>query len=135
MPDPSRPVACIRMDLDPDPELVRLVRLVVSGIASITPMGLEEVEDCRAAVDEMCSTLLEVGQRDALVHLELSTDGTTVEVAGEMAVDPDHVVDEVRRELSEMILSAVTHRHEVDLSGAQGTFRFERGPGPAGRSG
>lgn len=125
----SRPLACIRLELQPDPELVRLVRLVVSGIASITPMELEEVEDCRAAVDEMCSTLLEVGRDGAILHLELTTDGTAVEVAGEMAIDPERSVDDVRRELSELILGAVTHDHHVDLTGEIGRFRFVRGPG------
>lgn len=131
----SQPLACIQLDLAPDPELVRLVRLVVSGIASITPMGLEEVEDCRAAVDEMCSTLLEVARPGAQLHLELSTDGTRLEVAGELEIDPERTIDEVRSELSEMILSAVTDEHEVELAGARGSFRFSRGPGTGGRPG
>ena len=136
MSEPSPPpLACIQLDLAPDPELVRLVRLVVSGLASVTPMGLEEVEDCRAAVDELCSTLLEVARPGATLHLELSTDGTGLEVAGGLDIDPARRIDEVRRELSEMILTAVTDEHEVELSGERGSFRFTRGPGSGGRPG
>ena len=116
----------IQLDVAPDPELVRLARLVVSGIASVTSMGLEQVEDCRAAVDEMCSTLIEAGAPDATMHLELSTDGETLEVSGRLRMQSGRAVDEVRRELSEMILSAVTDHHELDLSGDEGRFRFTK---------
>lgn len=122
----ERPIASITLDVDPDPELVRLARLVVSGIASVTPMGLEDVEDCRAAVDEMCSTLLEVGVTDAPMHLELRSDGAVLEVSGRLPIVPGAEIDEVRRELSEMILDAVTDDHRLDLDDGLGEFAFRR---------
>ncbi|QGG95584.1 ATP-binding protein [Actinomarinicola tropica] len=124
----DRPIACVTLELDPDPELLRLARLVVSGVASITPMGLDEVEDCRAAIDELCSTLLEVGRADATMCLELRTDGRSIHAEGEMSTESEPAIDEVRRELSEMILSAVTDRHELDISGGRGRFSFDRSP-------
>ena len=131
----QRPIASITLDVDPDPELVRLARLVVSGIASVTPMGLEDVEDCRAAVDEMCSTLLEVGVADAPMHLELRSDGTVLEVSGRLPIVPGAEIDEVRRELSEMILDAVTDEHRLDLDDGLGEFAFSRAVRAGGGSG
>lgn len=124
----DRPIASVTLELDPDPELLRLARLIVSGVASITPMGLDEVEDCRAAVDELCSTLLEVARPDATVRLELRTDGSSIHACGETATQEGAAIDEVRRELSEMILSAVTDHHELVLNGASGRFSFDRSP-------
>lgn len=124
----DRPIACVTLELDPDPELLRLARLVTSGVASMTPMGLDEVEDCRAAVDELCSTLLEVGARQAVLRLELRTDGRALHATGEMPRAPEAAIDPVRNELSEMILDAVTDHHEVDLDGTRGRFAFDRSP-------
>lgn len=119
-------IARVHLEVPPDPELVRLARLVVSGVASVTTMGLEEVEDCRAAVDEMCSTLIEVAAPGATMRVELVSDGTTLEVTGSLPVEPGHAIDEVRRELSEMILAVVTDHHELRLSDGEGWFRFTR---------
>jgi hypothetical protein len=47
-------------------------------------------------------------------------------VSGRLLMESGRAVDEVRRELSEMILSAVTDHHELDLSGAEGRFRFTK---------
>ena len=40
---------------------MRLARLMASGVASTCGLPLEEVEDFRIAVDELCSTLIEMG--------------------------------------------------------------------------
>ncbi|MBK5224657.1 MAG: hypothetical protein JJE52_17635 [Acidimicrobiia bacterium] len=117
-------IACVKVDLIPDPELVRLARLVVSGVASVAAMGLEEVEDCRAAVDEMCSSLLECGSDDGDLHLEFTSDGHLVEVTGQMALGRDVQLDPIRQELSGMILDAVTDEHDLTFTGGVGRFRF-----------
>jgi hypothetical protein len=123
--DVSGPVS-VQIDLPADPTLVRLARLVVSGVASTVGMLLDEVESCRAAIDELCSTLLEVGDPGAELHLRISTDGPCLVASGEIDRSPERQVDQVRSELSRMILASVVDDHELSLEGPLATFRFEK---------
>ncbi len=126
-------VARIHVELDPEGELVRLARLVATGVATSIGMGIDEAEDCRAAVDEMCSSLIERAAPGAVLTLDIAATevpgvGPSVEVRGRVAVEPSSETDEVRREISEMILDAVTDSHElrVDAESGEATFVFVR---------
>ena len=69
----------IELSLPPDSRYMRLARLMASGVATTCGLPLEEVEDFRIAVDELCATLsrsataspvrlaFELGRRRALV--------------------------------------------------------------------
>jgi hypothetical protein len=43
----------LQLVLPGDPQLLRIVRLVASGLASLTELGLDAVEEVRAAADEL----------------------------------------------------------------------------------
>lgn len=120
--------ARLHLEMGSQRELVQLARLVVSGMATASHMDLEAVEDCRAAVDELCSSLIEQARPDALLHLDIETDGATLEVTGSIEVESSADSDEVRQEISEMILDAVTDEHDlrVDPASGRATFRFLR---------
>ena len=51
----------VELLLPPDSRYMRLARLMASGVASTCGLPLEEVEDFRIAVDELCAALIEVG--------------------------------------------------------------------------
>lgn len=103
-----------------DPQLLRIVRLVASGLASLANLDLDGVEEVRVAADELVSTLIEVSGGDA-VRIRLTVtdellriDGSTALPAGtRLEVDP--MVDRV--------LEAVCTRHEwrTDDGEAHGT--------------
>src|SRR5215207_6313179 len=65
----------IELSLPSDSRYMRLARLMASGVATTCGLPLEEVEDFRIAVDELCATLIEVG------------DGDPVRLASELADD------------------------------------------------
>lgn len=122
------PLARLHLEMQPHRELVQLARLVVSGVATVSHMDLEGVEDCRAAVDEMCSSLMERAAPDAQLSLDIVTDGATLEVTGSISVAGSAGPDGVRQEISDMILDAVTDEHDlvVDEASGRATFRFTR---------
>lgn len=122
------PVARVHLEIRSERELVQLARLVVAGVATVSHMELEEAEDCRAAIDEMCSSLVESAAPGAIVEIDIVSDGHRVEVTGGIDVTGTATTDEVRREISEMILEAVTDEHQLDLDPTTGraTFRFVR---------
>jgi serine/threonine-protein kinase RsbW len=130
-------LASLHLEMQSQRELVQLARLVVSGVATVSHMDLEGVEDCRAAVDEMCSSLIERAAPEAQLLLDIVTDGATLEVTGSISVAGSAGPDEVRQEIGDMILDAVTDEHslEVDEASGRATFRFTRATRGAGGSG
>lgn len=97
----------MQLVLPPDPQLLRIVRLVASGVASIGQLGIDEVEEVRVAADELVSTLMEASDGGP-VTLELSVSASALSlsasapVAGALSVDP----------MTDRILENVSTRHE-----------------------
>jgi hypothetical protein len=104
-----------------DPKLLRIVRLVASGLASLGPLDLDAVEEVRVAADELVSTLMEASDGGP-VTLELSISADTLSlqastgVRGELAVDP----------MTDRILENVSTRHEWRTADGQALGIVER---------
>jgi hypothetical protein len=92
---------------------MRLARLVASGVATTCGLPLEEVEDFRVAVDEICATLIEAGAGDQ-IKLTFATNGGMLQVTGTTS-DVDHSgPDEDRLALSRQILDVISESHRFD---------------------
>ena len=95
--------------LDPDAvELVvpaastqlRMCRLVATGVASAAGLDVDLLEDLRIAVDELCSLLIELGDRPSSLRLILRGAEGLVEVDGVLDPPPEAVsslVDPISR--------------------------------------
>lgn len=90
--------------LPPDPELLRVVRLVASGLASMASFDLNAVEGIRVGADELVATLIQASAGDpvtitfALDASGVSIDGSTrLSDADGFTLDPltDRILDEV----------------------------------------
>jgi serine/threonine-protein kinase RsbW len=133
----------IEVSVPADPVYIRVVRLAASGVASLVGLDVEKIEDVKIAVDEMCSTLIEVGTGTPLrVRFAPPVDGTSVfRVEVEAGVDLDAGRDEHRFALSRTILGAIADHHELVVTD-DGTGRYSMTmrvesitgePGPSGR--
>ena len=94
----------IDLVLPADPQLLRIVRLVASGLASLVSLDLDGVEETRVAADELVSALIEASAGDPITIKFTVTDellrleGSTALPAGtDLQVDPmvDRVLDAV----------------------------------------
>jgi hypothetical protein len=104
-------VGHIELSLPPDSRYMRLARLMASGVASTCGLPLEEVEDFRITVDELCSTLIEMGDgHPILLSFELEPAGA------------DDAIDDERLALSSQILDVVADGH--DLVALNGQVEF-----------
>jgi serine/threonine-protein kinase RsbW len=107
-PSPGR----VELSLPADSRYMRLARLVASGLATTCGLPLEEVEDLRITVDEMCATLIELGDGEPVrLSFVLLPDALVME--GATAADPDSEVDEARLDLSRQILAVVADGHDI----------------------
>jgi hypothetical protein len=117
--------AQIEVCVPADPVYIRVVRLAASGVASLVGLDVEKIEDLKIAVDEMCSTLIEVGTGTPLrVRFAPPIDGTSmIRVDVEAGVDPTAGRDEHRFTLSRTILGAVADHHDLVVH-EDGTGRY-----------
>jgi hypothetical protein len=108
------------------PENVRLARLTAAAIGSRMGFGLEQLDDVRMAVDELCYCLM----GDSGVPAELSL--TFYPVPDGIGVEgtlPNAAGASLPRELpvlSKRIFDALTSTYECQLDGADRWFRLTK---------
>jgi serine/threonine-protein kinase RsbW len=120
----------VRLEVPASPEFLRVTRIMVAGVASRLGFTLDEVEDLRIAIDELCFTLVGKG-REGTVSLRyvMSPEGLEVIGAGHFSDGETH--DLRLSPMSEQILSAMVDECEVE-SGSDGpTFRMVKRRRPA----
>jgi hypothetical protein len=100
---------------------MRLARLMASGVATACGLPLEEVEDFRVVVDEVCATLIEAGG-GAQVRLTFRIEDSCLVVAGSTESLEHLGPDEDRLALSHQILDVVTDSHDFSRNGTEVLF-------------
>jgi hypothetical protein len=115
----------IELVLPADTRLVRVARLVASGVATTAGFDVEEVEDLRIAVDELVTALVEGGDGSALLlgfdlgEGEVTVIGSTSASSG-AAFEPDRLA------LSRQILSVVADEHDLSADHGQISVRIRK---------
>lgn len=95
--------------LPPDPELLRVVRLVASGLASLAPLGLDEVEAVRVAADELVAALIQASDGGSVtITFERTADTISIRGSAPLPADDAFELDP----LTERILDTVATSHE-----------------------
>jgi serine/threonine-protein kinase RsbW len=122
----------IELVLPADTRLVRVARLVSSGVATAAGFDVEQVEDLRIAVDELCAALIEGGDGSPLLlSFELAPD--RVGVLGSTPSGPTAEFEPERLSLSRQILEVVVDDHEIDTDHGRINVRLtKRGDAVAG---
>lgn len=119
----SAPPAEIVLVLPGDAQHLRLARLMAAGVAAPAGLGIDDVDDLRIAVDELCTTLLEAGG-DGPLTLTFAYEEGQVTVSGTVAAQHRVAADDRRQMLSKEILAVVADEHELRADGDHLTFRL-----------
>jgi hypothetical protein len=144
----------IALSIPAQPRLLQLVRLTAGVVAAGADLELNDVEDLRLAVDELCLPFMGTTGHPGRLLVRYGWDGETIEIsctltAGDEGTDAgttqtsDLSVSErpirgqaerLRDELSSQILDALVDEHgETTLEGrAVVWLRMHRPPRPAG---
>ncbi|MDQ1360294.1 MAG: serine/threonine-protein kinase RsbW [Acidimicrobiaceae bacterium] len=97
-------------------ELLVLARITAATMAARADFDIEEIEDLRLAVDELCLSVVG-GARSGTVRLEFTLDGATIAIACELdrGGEPDdgHVPSEPD-DLSIRLIEALVDEHHRD---------------------
>lgn len=113
----------LQLVIPADPQLLRIVRLVASGVASLAGADLDTVEEVRVGADELVAALMEAGNGGS-VSLDLELDGGCLRIRAATDV-ADGTALEVDP-LSDRILDAVSTRHEWTIEGRRAHGTVER---------
>lgn len=113
----------VELRLPSDPQLLRVLRLVGSGLASLGHLDLNAVEEVRVAVDELASALMTAGDGGLIdLTFELTPEALCVEGStgvpegAEMAIDP----------MTDRLLSVVATTHRWGVRDGRATGRIEK---------
>jgi serine/threonine-protein kinase RsbW len=112
----------VELSLPVGADLLVLARLTAATIASRAGFDVEEVEDFRLAVDELCVSLIQEGSNGRL-QLQFTRDVDSVEVScsydgSPSAGEPDTGEDAIEG-LSARILDALVDAHGTEIAGGQ----------------
>ena len=112
------------MAVPAQPGYLRMTRLLAAGVASRVGFTLDEVDDLRIAIEEVCFALVGPAGREGTlsVRYELIDDGLVVEGEGHFADGGHHTP--LLSPLSMQILGAVTDECTLEPGLEGPTFRL-----------
>lgn len=125
--DPTEIITTFDLVMPPDPQLLRVVRLVASGVAAMTTLGLDGVEGVRVGADELVATLIQANDGGPIaITFELGH--TMLTIRGRTHLDPE--AEFTLDPLTDRILDTVVTSHEWQTSGGVLTGQIETALAP-----
>jgi hypothetical protein len=112
---------CVRLAIPLDTRYVRIVRLVARGVGATMGFDVEDVDDLRIAVEEMCAALFDVSEGPEL-ELSFEMHPDRVDVEGRTVTMATAMLDSERFALSEQILSVACDGYSLKVD--RGIARF-----------
>jgi serine/threonine-protein kinase RsbW len=93
-------------------EHIRLARLVASGLATQAGFGIDEIEDLRIGVDELCSLLVQHADPASKMTLDFRVEDAAVFLRA-VAPPADPNAGLATDQLTVLILKAAVDHHDV----------------------
>jgi serine/threonine-protein kinase RsbW len=114
----------VRLTMPARPDLLRVARLTAAGLANRVGFNVDEVEDVKIALDELCFSLLGEGTGTGTLDLRfvLEPGALVIEGAGPANGAPDR--DEETQEFAALLLAALVDEHEISRDGEELRFRL-----------
>lgn len=104
----------VHLTIPASPEFVRIARVTATGLASRAGFSIDEVEDLRLAIDELCFTLVGTKGREGRLVLFYRLEDKELEIQG--LLEGGGEVTPRISEWSDQILDALVDEHEMGWS-------------------
>jgi len=108
-----------------DASFVRLARLAAADAGSRAGLTLEEIDDLRIAVGELCMQVMGPGDATTSLTFAISPGRVEIDGVGPPALETDFT------EISKSIVAAVADAHEVSTNGQTRQFHLTKQSVPA----
>lgn len=115
----------VHLTMPATPQLLRVARLTAAGLAGRLGFSVDEIEDVKIAVDELCFALVGSKGRPGSLTLTYRLGDHQLEIVGEGTFAPSGSEPApAPSELSAQILAAVVDDHELSRNGDTMRFRL-----------
>ena len=121
----------VRLEVPAAPEFLRISRIMAAGVASRVGFTLDEVEDLRIAIDEVCFALVGANGRAGTISLRYLLDSDQLVVEGTGRFSDGLGSEPVVSALSNQILAAVVDECELSAGQEGPQFRLVKRHRPA----
>ena len=111
----------IEFRIPPDPAYVRIARLAAGDMGGRVGFSIDELDDVRLAVDEMCAVL--IGARGAVIEIRMQARDRTLLVEGRV---PDARAEIAPSELSEMLIRALVDSCAITTNEREVRFEMHK---------
>ena len=114
----------VRLEVPAAPEFLRISRIMAAGVASRVGFTLDEVEDLRIAIDEVCFSMVGARGRTGTITLRYLLDDDQLAVEGTGRFTDSLGNEPVVSAMSTQILAAVVDECELSAGDEGPTFRL-----------
>ena len=121
----------VRLEVPAAPEFLRISRIMAAGVASRVGFTLDEVEDLRIAIDEVCFSMVGPRGRGGTIALRYLLDTNQLVVEGTGRFSDGLGNEPVVSALSKQILAAVVDECELSAGEEGPHFRLVKRHRPA----
>jgi anti-sigma regulatory factor (Ser/Thr protein kinase) len=125
---PTMPASSVSLLIPPEPAFVRVARLTASGYGALHDLNVDDLDDLRLVVDELCGFFIDLGTTEPITIELRPREGAGIELVARAAAPSS----EVRRhvdDLRQRVMEALTDHLEIDLGEAHTEVRASVVPG------
>jgi serine/threonine-protein kinase RsbW len=114
----------ISVSIPASPAYVSVIRLIASGLATRLEFTIDEIEDLKIAVDELCAYLTGPQGREGNLELDFKVDGQILEISGAGRFADGEKARTELSEFSRMILETVADSASLQQKDGTPTFNL-----------
>jgi anti-sigma regulatory factor (Ser/Thr protein kinase) len=116
----------ISISIPASPAYLKVVRLVVAGLASRLRFTIDDIEDLKIAVDELSAYLTGAQGREGTLDIGFDMHDDRIEIRGTGNFSAGTKVRTDLTEMSKMILETVVDEAALDQTDGSPTFRLTK---------
>lgn len=116
----------ISVTIPASPEYLKVVRLIVSGLASRLKFTIDDMEDLKIAVDELSAYMTGAQGREGTLDIGFDLHDDRIEIRGSGNFTAGTKVRTDLTEMSKMILETVVDEAALEQTDGHPTFRLSK---------
>ena len=108
------------------PQYLQVVRLVAAGVATRLKFTLDDIEDLKIAVDELCAYLTGTQGREGTLRLSFTIHDDLIEIEGTGQFTPGDKIRTDLTDFSKVILETVVDSASLDKTNGVPVFKLAK---------
>lgn len=116
----------VSVKIPASPAYLQVVRLIAAGLASRLGFNIDEIEDLKIGVDELCAYLTGAQGRRGFLEIDFEVHEGTLKISGSGDFEAGQKVRTDLTEFSRMILDTVVDSAALEQNGGRPLFSLEK---------